>query len=118
MVESEAHKKYEFKRTLEVLRNRRGRGTELISLYIPHDKQIHEVAAQLREEFGQASNIKSRVTRQNVTGAIESLLSRLKLIPKAPDNGVVIFCGAVDIGANKTDMETYIIEPPEPLVSY
>ncbi|MDP2846131.1 MAG: peptide chain release factor aRF-1, partial [Candidatus Methanoperedens sp.] len=44
--------------------------------------------------------------------------SRLKLIPKAPENGVVIFCGAVDIGANKTDMETYIIEPPEPLVSY
>lgn len=118
MVESEAHKKYEFKRTLEALRDRHGRGTELISLYIPHDKQIHEVASQLREEFGQASNIKSRVTRQNVTGAIESLLSRLKLIPKAPENGVVIFCGAVDIGANKTDMETYIIEPPEPLVSY
>ena len=118
MVESEAHKKYEFKRTLEALRDKKGRGTELISLYIPHDKQIHEVASQLREEFGQASNIKSRVTRQNVTGAIESLLSRLKLIPKAPENGVVIFCGAVDIGANKTDMETYIIEPPEPLVSY
>ncbi len=118
MVESEAHKKYEFKRTLEALRDRRGRGTELISLYIPHDKQIHEVAAQLREEFGQASNIKSRVTRQNVTGAIESLLSRLKLIPKAPENGVVIFCGAVDVGANKTDMQTFIIEPPEPIVSY
>ena len=118
MVESEAHKKYEFKRTLEALRNKKGRGTELISLYIPHDKQIHEVSSQLREEFGQASNIKSRVTRQNVTGAIESLLSRLKLIPKAPVNGVVIFCGAVDIGANKTDMETYIIEPPEAIVSY
>jgi peptide chain release factor subunit 1 len=118
MVESEAHKKYEFKRTLEALRNKHGRGTELISLYIPHDKQVHEVSGQLREEFGQASNIKSRVTRQNVTGAIESLLSRLKLIPKAPENGVVIFCGAVDIGANKTDMQTYIIEPPEPIVSY
>jgi peptide chain release factor subunit 1 len=118
MVESEAHKKYEFKRTLEALRDKHGRGTELISLYIPHDKQIHEVASQLREEFGQASNIKSRVTRQNVTSAIESLLSRLKLIPKAPENGVVIFCGAVDIGANKTEMLTYIIEPPEPVVSY
>jgi peptide chain release factor subunit 1 len=118
MVESEAHKKYEFKRTLEALRDKKGRGTELISLYIPHDKQIHEVASQLREEFGQASNIKSRVTRQNVQGAIESLLSRLKLIPKAPENGVVIFCGAVDIGANKTDMETFIIEPPEPIISY
>ncbi len=118
MVESEAHKKYEFKRTLEALRDKRGRGTELISLYIPHDKQVHEVSNQLREEFGQASNIKSRVTRQNVTGAIESLLSRLKLIPKAPENGVVIFCGAVDIGANKTDMLTFIIEPPEPITSY
>jgi peptide chain release factor subunit 1 len=79
---------------------------------------VHEVSNQLREEFGQASNIKSRVTRQNVTGAIESLLSRLKLIPRAPENGVVIFCGAVDIGANKTDMLTFIIEPPEPIVSY
>ncbi len=118
MVESEAHKKYEFKRTLEVLRDKHGRGTELISLYIPHDKQVHEVSSQLKEEFGQASNIKSRVTRQNVTGAIESLLSRLKLIPRAPENGVVIFCGAVDIGANKTDMLTFIIEPPDPIVSY
>jgi len=118
MVESEAHKKYEFKRTLEALRNKHGRGTELISLYIPHDKQIHEVANHLREEFGQASNIKSRVTRQNVTGAIESLLSRLKLIPRAPESGVVIFCGAVDIGANKTEMQTFIIEPPEPIKSY
>jgi peptide chain release factor subunit 1 len=118
MVESDAHKKYEFKRTLEALRNKRGRGTELISLYIPHDKQIHDITSQLREEFGQASNIKSRVTKQNVQGAIESLLSRLKLIPKAPVNGVVIFCGAVDIGANKTDMQTIIIEPPEAIVSY
>ncbi len=118
MVESDAHKKYEFKRTLEVLRNKHGRGTELISLYIPHDKQISDITSQLREEFGQASNIKSRVTRQNVQGAIESLLSRLKLIPRAPESGVVIFCGAVDIGGNKTDMQTYIIEPPEPIVSY
>ncbi|MCX9084886.1 MAG: peptide chain release factor aRF-1 [Candidatus Methanoperedens sp.] len=118
MVESDAHKKYEFKRTLETLRDKRGRGTELISLYIPHDKQVSDITSQLREEFGQASNIKSRVTRQNVQGAIESLLSRLKLIPKAPVNGVVIFCGAVDIGANKTDMTTIIIEPPEPIVSY
>jgi len=101
-----------------VLRSKRGRGTELISLYIPHDKQIHEVVAQLREEYGQASNIKSRVTRQNVQSAIESLLSRLKLIPRAPENGVVIFCGAVDVGANKTELQTYIIEPPEPIASY
>jgi peptide chain release factor subunit 1 len=46
MVESDAHKKYEFKRTLETLRDKRGRGTELISLYIPHDKQIHDITSQ------------------------------------------------------------------------
>ena len=118
MAESDAHKKYEFKKTLEAIRDKRGRGTELISLYIPHDKQISDVTSQLREESGQASNIKSRVTRQNVQSALESLLSRLRLIPKAPVNGVVIFCGAVDIGANKTELQTYIIEPPEALISY
>ncbi len=118
MVESEAHKKYEFKKTIEVLREKHGRGTELISLYIPPDKQIHEVTSYLREELGQAANIKSRVTRQNVQSAIESLLSRLKLIPRAPANGVVIFCGAVDVGADKTELQTYILEPPEPIKSY
>jgi peptide chain release factor subunit 1 len=118
MAESDAHKKYEFKRTLEAIRDKHGRGTELISLYIPHDKQISDITSQLREESGQASNIKSRVTRQNVQSAIESLLARLRLIPKAPVNGVVFFCGAVDVGANKSELQTYIIEPPEALVSY
>lgn len=118
MAESDAHKKYEFKKTLEAIRDKRGRGTELISLYIPHDKQISDITSQLREESGQASNIKSRVTRQNVQSALESLLSRLRLIPKAPVNGVVIFCGAVDVGANKTELQTYIVEPPEALVTY
>jgi peptide chain release factor subunit 1 len=117
-MESEAHKKYEFKKQLEALREKHGRGTELISLYIPHDKQISDITAQLREEYGQASNIKSRLTRTNVLSAIESLLSRLKYIQKVPKNGIVIFTGAVDIGANKTDMQTLILEPPEPITSY
>jgi len=118
MVETSAHRKYEFKRQLEYLRDKKGRGTELISLYIPPDKQISDVTSQLREEYGQASNIKSRVTRQNVLAALESLMARLKLIPRPPENGVVIFCGAVDVGGGKTDLQTVIIEPPEPLTSY
>ncbi|MBC7110380.1 MAG: peptide chain release factor 1, partial [Archaeoglobi archaeon] len=43
---SDQQKKYEFRRYLEELKNKSGRGTELISLYIPPDKQIHEVVAQ------------------------------------------------------------------------
>jgi peptide chain release factor subunit 1 len=117
-MEFTAQEKYEFKRLLDDLRSKTGRGTELISLYIPPDKQISDVSAQLREEYGQASNIKSRVTRLNVQSALESAMSRLRLIPKPPDNGVVIFIGNVDVGANKTEMYSAAIEPPDPITTY
>lgn len=117
MSEQSAHSKYEFKKKLEELRTKKGRGTELISLYIPPTKQISDVTSQLRTEHGQAANIKSKVTRDNVQGALESLLSRLRYV-EVPENGIVFFTGAVDIGANKTDMQTTILEPPMPIVTY
>lgn len=117
-MEFTAQEKYEFKRLLDDLRSKNGRGTELISLYIPPDKQISDVTAQLREEYGQAANIKSRVTRLSVQSALESAMSRLKLIPKPPQNGVVIFIGNVDIGGNRTDMYSVALEPPDPIVTY
>ena len=48
--------RYEFKRKLEEIQSMQGRGTELISLYIPPDKQIHDVTSYLRNEISQASN--------------------------------------------------------------
>ncbi|MBQ3620498.1 MAG: peptide chain release factor 1, partial [Methanosarcinaceae archaeon] len=66
MAEATAHDKYEFKKTLEVLRDKKGHGTELISLYIPHDKQISDVMADLRNEYGQVANVKSKTTKTNV----------------------------------------------------
>lgn len=118
MTEQTAHEKYEFKKKLEGLRDEKGRGTELISLYIPPDKQISDVTNQLKEEHGQAANIKSKLTRTNVQGAIESLLSRLRYLNKVPENGIVYFTGAVDIGANKTKMESEVIVPPDPITVY
>lgn len=118
MAETSAHDKYEFKKTLETIRDKKGRSTELVSLYIPSDKQISDVTADLREEHSQAANIKSKLTRTNVQGAIDSLLSRLRYLDKVPENGVVYFTGAVDIGANKTNMESYVINPPEPIITY
>jgi len=118
MTESNAHKRYEFKRQLEELQSKKGRGTELISLYIPQDKQISDVVAQLRDEHGQAANIKSKITKTNVQSALESLMSRLRYIPKSPPSGVVLFTGAVDVGSNKTDLQSFTLEPPEPLISY
>ena len=117
-MEFTAQEKYEYKRLLDDLRSKTGRGTELISLYIPPDKQISDVMAQLREEYGQAANIKSRVTRLSVQGSLESAMSRLKLIPKPPQNGVVIFIGSVDIGANRTEMYSAALEPPDPIITY
>ena len=117
MSEQSAHDKYEFKKKLEGLRTKKGRGTELISLYIPPDKQIFDVTSQLRDEHSQASNIKSKITKTNVQGAIDSLLSRLRY-GEVPENGIVYFTGAVDVGADKTNMETTIIVPPQPITTY
>ncbi len=118
MTISQAHKRYEFKRQLEDMRRRTGRGTELISLYIPPDKQVSDAVAQLKAEHGQAANIKSKSTRTNVQSALESVLARLKYYPRPPENGVVIFCGTLDIDGHRTTLDTVIIEPPEPITSY
>jgi len=114
----EARKRYEFKKTLEKLAEKEGSGTELISLYIPPDKQVYDVTAQLRDEFGQCANIKSKTTRTNVQSAISSILSRLKYYKHPPENGMAIFCGSINIGGDRTDLECEIIIPPEPLNLY
>lgn len=114
----EARKRYEFKKSLEKLEEKEGSGTELISLYIPPDKQIYDVTAQLRDEYGQCANIKSKQTRSNVQSALSSILARLKYYKTPPANGMAIFCGAINIGGDKTDLESIIVEPPEVIRTY
>ena len=114
----EARRKYEFKKMLERLEAKEGSGTELISLYIPPDKQIFDVTAQLRDEFGQCANIKSKQTRTNVQSAISSILSRLKYYTKPPENGIAVFCGTVNKHGDRQDLECDIVNPPEPLGLY
>jgi peptide chain release factor subunit 1 len=115
---SEAQKRYEFKRKLEELREKTGKGTELVTIYIPPNKQISDVIAQLKDERGQASNIKSKSTRTNVQGALDSIMTRLKYFKAPPKNGMVIFCGTISLRGDKTTMESMIIEPPEPIKTY
>lgn len=111
--------RFKLKRTLELLASKEGRGTELISLYVPPDRRVHEVMTNLREEYGTASNIKSRVTRKNVQEAIEKVQQRLKLFKTPPPNGLVIFCGAIPYGAPGNEkMEIYTLEPPEKINVY
>lgn len=106
---------YEFKRKLEELERYKGRGTELITLYIPPDKNIADVVSQLRSELSQAENIKSKQTRVNVIGGLEAILQRLKMFKKPPEHGMVIVSGVVDC---KQKRVTEIIIPPEPVPLY
>jgi len=109
-------KLFKLKKQIEFLKKIKGKGTELISVYIPADSQIHLISSKLREEAGQASNIKSKSTRKNVSDAIERILQHLKIYSnKAPENGIAIFCGDISDNPSKVDIELFSIIPPEPI---
>jgi peptide chain release factor subunit 1 len=118
MAEYCTYEKYVLKKKLETLRDKSGKSTELISLYIPSNKRLADVTDHLREEHEQASNIVSKLTSNNVQEALDSLLAKLKSLHKIPENGIVYFSGTVDTGANRTGMENEVLIPPEPLVDY
>jgi peptide chain release factor subunit 1 len=108
--------RFRLKKSLDVLTRKEGRGTELVSLYVPHGKQISEVLNTLRQEHGTASNIKSDTTRNNVQEAITKTQQRLKLFKKVPKNGLVIFSGSIpQNGPGSERNETYVLIPPEPI---
>jgi peptide chain release factor subunit 1 len=110
---------FRLRKTLMTLANKEGRGTELVSLYVPPGKQISDVVNMLRDEYGTASNIKSTTTRKNVQDAIVRVQQRLKLFREAPETGLVIFCGAIpQDGPGSERIETYVITPPDPINIY
>src|SRR5438093_12667197 len=114
MSSADSVSRFKFKRTLEQLARKEGRGTELISLYVPPDRRIHEVLSQLREEAGTASNIKSRTTRQAVQDSIERVMQRLRLIKEPPPTALVIYAGIIpQNGLGSERMEIYVLTPPE-----
>jgi len=106
---------YEFKKKLEELSKYSGRGTELISVYITPNYPVSEIAAKLRDEYGQASNIKSKTTQKNVQAAIEKIMSFLKKMPVTPENGIAIFCGNISQTEGKPDVQLFTVTPPQPL---
>ena len=104
--------KYELKKQLARLRELKGSGTELISVYIPANQPVHEMSNKLREEAGQATNIKSKSTRKNVGDALERIIHHLKTYGNtAPPSGVAIFCGNVSDNPAKTDIELFTVYP-------
>ncbi len=115
-------KLYKIRKTLQEISKFTGRGTELITVYIPKGKQLHEVITNLREEQGTADNIKSDVTRTHVVDSLSRVLQRLKLYKKTPERGLVIFCGALPreeggpLGSEV--VKIFEIDPPKDLKTF
>ncbi len=114
--------KYKYKKLLNDLEGIEGRGTELISVYVPPNYDLNQVIGQLREEEGTAQNIKSKNTRKNVVSALRRIINFLqkyveKKGNKSPENGMAIYSGNVTGEEGKTDIQLYWVEPPEPIES-
>jgi peptide chain release factor subunit 1 len=109
---------FRLRKTINSLATKEGSHTELITIYVPPDKQISDALNLLRNEYGTASNIKSNVTRKNVLDAITKAQQKLKLFKDPGEKGIVIFTGALPQpggGPGTERMEAYVIVPPEPI---
>jgi peptide chain release factor subunit 1 len=109
---------FRLRKILNALASKEGSHTELITIYVPPDKQISDALNLLRNEYGTASNIKSNVTRKNVLDAITKAQQKLKLFKDPGEKGIVIFTGALPQeggGPGTERMEAYVIVPPEPI---
>jgi len=115
-------KMYKIRKTLDELSQKTGRGTELISVYIPKGKQLHEIIGTLQQEQGTADNIKSDLTRSHVVDSLGKAIQRLKLYKKTPERGLVVFCGALPpeeggpLGSEV--VRAWEIDPPKDLKQY
>lgn len=69
----------------------------------------------LADEYGTASNIKSRVNRLSVLSAITSTQQRLKLYNQVPTNGLVIYCGTIITDEGKEKKVNIDFEPFKPI---
>jgi peptide chain release factor subunit 1 len=66
----------------------------------------------LTSELNAAAGIKSKQTRTSVCSAISSTKEKLKLYKNVPANGLVVFCGVIEMGDGKTEKKIMIdIEP-------
>ncbi|HEU5119495.1 MAG TPA: peptide chain release factor aRF-1 [Candidatus Nitrosocosmicus sp.] len=110
-------RKYKLTKMLNDLSKITGHGTELVTVYIPPKRPIHDVLSQLRNEAGTATNIKSDLTRNHVQDALNKTMEQLKLYKEPPENGLVIFCGAIPTGKGigTEKIEIFTVIPPKPV---
>ncbi len=115
MDEEEQLKLWTLKKTIKMLENAVGSGTSVVTLIIRPGDQVSKISSLLTNEYGTASNIKSRTNRQSVQSAIVCAQQRLKQYSKIPDTGLCIFCGTVLNEEEKPRILTIDIVPSKDL---
>ncbi|KAJ7063602.1 peptide chain release factor eRF1/aRF1 [Mycena amicta] len=106
---------WKIKKLIKSLDSARGAGTSMISLILPPKDQISRASGMLTQEYGTASNIKSRVNRLSVLAAITSTQQRLKLYNRVPPNGLVLFVGTILTDEGKEKKVSFDFEPHKPI---
>ena len=110
-----AQERRKFKKLMKELGSKRGRHTELVSVYVPVGYDLNKITQHLQQEQGTAVNIKSASTRNNVIDALEKMIQHLKLYKQTPKNGLAAFSGNVSEREGQSDVKVWSIEPPVPL---
>lgn len=87
---------WKIKKLIKSLDSARGAGTSMISLILPPRSQISQASNMLTQEYGTASNIKSRVNRLSVLAAITSTQQRLKLYNRGKPSSVQTWVSSMD----------------------
>lgn len=105
---------YALKKQLINLRDSKGNGTSMITLILPPKEQIPKAMKMLVDEYGTASNIKSRVNRLSVLSAITSAQHKLKTYKNVPENGLALFVGTI-LENNKEKKISIAVEPIKPI---
>lgn len=110
-----AEQRRKLKKMIDELEQKRGRHTELVTVYVPAGSSVTDMMNQLRNEMGTAENIKSKATRKNVVNALEKIIQHLKLYKRTPANGLAVFCGNVSEKEGVDDLQMWTVEPPDTL---
>jgi peptide chain release factor subunit 1 len=111
-------KLHKLRKRIAWLSDKKGRGMEFISLYIPREKSIGEIVTILKQESDSAG-IKSQGAKDRFQDALKNVIQRLKLQKEVPENGLAIFAGT--FAANDHESEITNVEelvPPEPITAY
>ncbi|MHA1522115.1 MAG: peptide chain release factor aRF-1 [Promethearchaeota archaeon] len=118
--EESQYKRYLLKKNLEILKNKSGFHTSLISLTIPPSRKIFDVISYLKKEIGESTNIKSKGNRKNVIDSITAIIGQLRNFKNVPPNGLIMYSGQIpEDGKQGTEKgELYIIEPPEEVSTF